>query len=433
MEIITNNKGRRYDVVVWGATGFTGRLVCEYLATHYGVGKGALRWAIAGRSEEKLLALRKDLVRWSPEAGSLPILVAESFDLESLTAMANETKVVCTTVGPYLDYGSALVEACIKGGADYCDLTGETPFIRNMMDQFHTEATESGRRIVHCCGFDSIPSDLGCLMVQNEALRRYGVPCTEVKLYVRKTKGGVSGGTIASMLGFIERAATDRDITKVLLDPYALNPIGSWRGTDRGDQQSVEWDEDIRRWTGAFIMAGINTRVVRRSNLLLDLLYGEAFRYSEVSILPRGLSGRIHGELMRLGAGVFTAAVGVGPTRWLLKKTVLPAPGEGPSREARESGFFSFGLLGKGIDKEGNFFTLDGRVKGDKDPGYAGTARMLGESAVCLALDREVLPERFGITTPAAAMGEVLMERLKAVGMTFEVRDGVSGEVGDEA
>jgi short subunit dehydrogenase-like uncharacterized protein len=365
-------------------------------------------------------------VSWNKDAASLPVLLGDSFKLESLVEIARQTKVVCTTVGPYLDYGSDLVEACIKGGADYCDLTGETPFIRNMIDQFHEAATDEGRRIVHCCGFDSIPSDLGCMMVQNEARSRYGAPCTQVMLYVKKTRGGVSGGTIASMMGFIERARTDKNITRVLLNPYALNPEGTWQGSDGGDQQSVKWDEDIARWTGPFIMAGINTRVVRRSNWLRGLEYGEDFRYGEVSILPEGLSGRLQGELMRVGMGAFAGAVAFKPTRWFLKKTFLPAPGEGPNRAERESGFFNLGLIGKGTDAEGRPFRLKGSVVGDKDPGYAGTARMLSESALCLALEKDSLPERFGITTPAAAMGEALLRRLREAGMTFEV--SVDGE-----
>ena len=428
-----NNNDKRYDVVVWGATGFTGRLVCEYLATHYSVGTKALRWAIAGRSESKLKALRNDLLLWDEGADSLPILLGESFDVESLTAIAEQTRVVCTTVGPYLDYGAALVEACIKGGADYCDLTGETPFIRKMVDKFHQSAADSGRRIVNCCGYDSIPSDLGCLMVQRAAKERYGASCREVKLYVKRSKGGVSGGTIASMLGFVERAATDKSITSVLGDPYALNPRGTWRGNDGSDQQSVEWDEDVNRWTGAFLMAGINTRIVRRSNWLLEMEYGEGFRYGEVSIVGRGFRGRAQGEMMRGAMGIFGALVAVSPTRWLLKKTVLPAPGEGPNREEREAGFFHFELRGKGTDTEGSPFVMTGQVKGDKDPGYAGTARMLSEAAVCLALDADTLPKRFGMLTPASSMGDVLIERLRAAGMTFSVLDDEGEESHDEA
>ncbi len=426
-----SNKEKQYDVVVWGATGFTGRLVCEYLLTHYGVSE-KLSWAMAGRSESKLKALRTELVQWNSKAESIPILLGDSFDLGSLQAIAAQTKVVCTTVGPYLDYGSAMVETCINEGTDYCDLTGETPFIRKMMDTFHQAASDKGRRIVHCCGYDSIPSDLGCMLVQREAISRHGVPCQSVKLYVRKAKGGLSGGTMASMLGFVERAARDRGILSILGDPYSLNPKGTWRGPDGRDQQTVEWDEDVERWTGPFVMAGINTRVVRRSNWLLGLEYGEDFRYGEVSVVGKGMSGRVRGELMRMGLGLFTAAVAIKPSRWMLQKTVLPAPGEGPNRETRENGFFLFGVLGKGIDKEGKPFVVKGKVSGDKDPGYAGTAIMLGEAAVCLAQDGAELPDRYGIITPASAMGGVLMERLRAAGMVFDIVNDAAPERSSE-
>lgn len=411
---------KHFDIILWGATGFTGKLVAEYLATNFGVGK-ELRWAIAGRNSKKLESVRQELTQITHRAASLPLLVGDSHDLDSLKAIAREAKVICSTVGPYFEYGVLLVQACIEEGADYCDLTGETPFIRRIIDSYEDQAIAAKRKIVHCCGFDSIPSDMGCWMIQEHAINHVGVPCEDVAFYAGKTKGGLSGGTVASMVGMIEQSVSDKSIRRILGNPYALNPKGTWRGTDGSDQQSVVWDSDLSCWTGPFIMAGINTRVVRRTNALLDRKYGDGFRYREVMTFPKGMKGRTRAETMRLGLGAFVAMVALGPTRSLLKKTLLPAPGEGPSREEREAGYFNISLIGKGTKSNGERFEVRGHVYGDKDPGYAGTARMLAEAAVCLALEHERLPDTFGILTPASAMGNPLLNRLRDSGMEFRI------------
>jgi short subunit dehydrogenase-like uncharacterized protein len=408
--------GREFDVVLWGATGFTGELVAEYLLAEYGVG-GDLRWALAGRNQSKLEALKGRLVERDAQAAGLSMVAADSHDLASLKAMASRTKVVCTTVGPYLAYGLDLVEACIDEGAHYCDLTGETPFIRKIIDRWHDKAEAAGVKIVNSCGFDSIPSDLGCLVVQEHAIASHGQPLDCVKYYLGKTRGGMSGGTVASMLGIVEQAS-DPELRRVLLDAYALNPKGAARGPDKYDQQDVRWDEDINGWTGPFVMAGINTRIVRRSNALMDFRYGEQFRYNEVQSFPKGKKGKKMASRMRLGIGLFLGLAAIAPTRWLLKKTILPAPGDGPSREERENGCFYVTLVGKGSNAQGADVKVKGEVISDLDPGYAGTARMLAETAVCLAKD-ENLPDASGILTPSVAMGMPLVDRLRAKGMTF--------------
>ncbi len=407
---------REFDVVIWGATGFTGELVAEYLLAHYGVGDG-LRWALAGRNPSKLSAVKQRLTARDAKASALPTIVADSHDLPSLKALAARTSVVCTTVGPYMAYGFELVQACVEEKASYCDLTGETPFIRKVIDTWQEAAAAAGVKIVHSCGFDSVPSDLGCLVLQEYAIATHGQPCTSVKYYLGKTRGGLSGGTIASMLGIVEQA-TNKELRRVLLDAYALNPKGSPRGPDKYDQQDVRWDDDIDAWTGPFVMAGINTRIVRRSNALMDFRYGEQFSYNEVQSFPKGSRGKRRAAMLRLGIGGFMGLAAIPATRWLLKKTVLPAPGEGPSREERDNGCFHVTFVGKGEDTSGKAIEVRGTVTSDLDPGYAGTARMLAETAVGLAKD-EGLPELTGILTPASALGMVLVERLRAKGMEF--------------
>ena len=410
-------KPRKFELVLWGATGFTGKLVAEYLVRHYSAKGKPLSWAIAGRNQAKLEALRQSLQQQEPSVQDLPILLGDSQDSESLERMAAQAQVVCTTVGPYAKYGAKLVAACVKEGTHYCDLTGETPFIRDMIDAHHEEAQSKKLRIVNCCGYDSIPSDLGCLMMQEAMQERFGIYCDEVKYYAGPSKGGASGGTIASMLNIVKEAK-NKKVRKVLGNPYALNPKGGPKGPDKRDQNGVRYDRHIERWTGPFVMAGINTRVVRRSHALQGFPYGEHFRYSEVMSTPKGIRGWLQATMMSAGLALFMTLVVLPPTRKLLVSKVLPAPGEGPSEQAREEGYFNSYLAGIAGDKK-----LFGLVRGEKDPGYAGTAIMLAESAICLAQDQHKLPECFGLTTPATAMGTVLIQRLQDAGMTFRVTD----------
>jgi short subunit dehydrogenase-like uncharacterized protein len=408
---------RPYDIVFFGATGFTGRLVAERTLERYGVGRG-LRWAIAGRSREKLESLRAALAAADPGAGALPLLAADVGDRASLDAVAAQTRVVCSTVGPYALYGKAVVEACVEHGTAYCDLTGEPQFVREMIDRHHARAVQTGARIVHCCGFDSVPFDLGVLMVAEAMREWHGVRCVEVKAFAGEQAGGVSGGTIASMLNAIEEASRDRRVQRLLGDPYALTP--GERGPDGPDQRGVRFDRDLRRWTAPWVMAPINTRVVRRSNMLLGYPWGRDFRYSEVSGMPAGLKGLAGGLALSVGLGAFVTLAALPPTRAVLRR-FLPKPGQGPSREQREKGFFKVRLLGFGEHALGSApRKLLGLVAGASDPGYGETVKMLSESAVCLATDR--LATGGGVLTPASSMGTTLLERLRASGMTWEVR-----------
>jgi short subunit dehydrogenase-like uncharacterized protein len=405
--------GKEFDVIVWGATGFTGRLVAENLLRRYGAGDD-LKWAMAGRSEEKLRRVRSEI---GEGAERVPLITADSHDEASLAAMVARTAVVCSTVGPFAKHGSGLVAACAASGIDYCDITGEVQWVRRMIDAHAEAAAASGSRIVHCCGFDSIPSDLGTLYANRRMEELHGGTCERVSLRVRRMKGAFSGGTVASLLNALEEARSDRDARRTMGNPYGLNPVGETRGPDGPDQKSVRWDPDVDSWTAPFVMAAINTRVVRRSNAVMDYRYGRDFRYDEAVMTGGGVAGSSRAASMTGGLAAFITAASIGPARALLNRLFLPQPGEGPDAEAREKGFFDIVLVGKrGAD------TIKARVRADRDPGYGATSRMLGESAVCLA--RDDLPTRGGSWTPASAMGEALIRRLEDnAGMSFSLME----------
>jgi len=397
---------REFDLVLFGASGFTGRLVAEYLTAHAPPG---VRWALAGRDREKLERIR------STRAPTTSIVVADAHDDDALDALAARARVVVSTVGPYSRHGTPLIRACIGRGTDACDITGEPDWIRDNVDRFHDAARESGARIVHCCGFDSIPSDLGVRLLHVTFGVRHATRLARARLYVRRVRGGISGGTAASMLDLLERAAGDRALRRLLADPYSLNPPGERSGPDGRDPQSARYDEDLGRWTAPFVMASINTRIVRRSNALLGYPYGRDFRYGE-SVLA---AGRVRAALAAVGQAAFTAGAVFAPTRRLLRR-VLPSPGQGPSRERREAGCFDILLRGHGEDPAAP--PIDVVVAGDRDPGYGMTALMLAESALCLALDEPDSPG--GVLTPAAAMGGPLTVRLGRAGMRLDPAGG---------
>jgi short subunit dehydrogenase-like uncharacterized protein len=414
-----SRNSRRFDVVLWGATGFTGRLVAEYLARRHGVGK-KLAWALGGRSREKLEKVRAELEAVDPGARELPLMLGDSADRPSLDAIARDTRVVASTVGPYAIHGRDLVAACVDAGTDCCDLTGEPQFIRAMIDTHHARAGTTGARIVHCCGYDSIPSDLGTLMLQTHMREKHGGRCAQVRCYAGAATMAVSGGTIASMLRLVEDASHDRGVRKILIDPYSLDPDRGERGPDRRDAMGVRWDADLEVWTGPFAMAAINGRIVRRTNALLGYSYGRDFRYLEGMSFRSGAGGWLAAAAASAGTVGVMAAAAVPPVRWLARN-VLPSPGEGPSKETRESGSFVTRLVGLGEAADGAPpARVFGTVRGDQDPGYGATAKMLGEAAVCLALDGESISRAGGILTPGSCMGMRLIERLRAAGMTFE-------------
>ncbi len=398
---------RPYDLILWGATGFTGQLVARYLHCSYG---HTLRWAIAGRSLSKLEQLRQRL-----EAPALPLLTGDSHDLASLEALAAQAKVIGSTVGPYALHGSELVAACVAQGTHYCDLTGEVQWMRRMIDQHHATAQAQGVKIVHSCGFDSIPSDLGVMFLQQAAKAQYGEYCTHIGFRLKGASGGFSGGTLASLNHVLAEAAQDRSVADLLADPYALNPEGERQGPDGPDQDQARYDSLAKAYTAPFVMGSINTRVVRRSHALLDYPYGSDFCYDEATLTGPGMMGQVAAWGMSVGMGLMQKATPGTPLRWLMN-TFLPKPGEGPSERAQEAGFFKVHLFGTLANGE----VVVAKVKGDRDPGYGSTSRMLAESAICLALDELSTPH--GVLTPAVAMGEALRQRLEAqAGVHFEL------------
>ncbi len=403
------SRERAYDIVVYGATGFVGRLVAEYLA---GAAPDGVSIALAGRSEPKLERVRSGL---SSRAAGWPLVVADSSDLDALAGMARDACVVATTVGPYRRSGLKLVEACADAGTDYADLTGEVLFVRESAERHH-RAQATGARIVHSCGFDSIPSDIGVYLL-HEAARGDGAgDLEETTLVVTAMKGGASGGTIASIKGQVDEIKVDRDARRIVGDPYALVPDRPPEVDGERDTRGVSHDAQLGQWTAPFVMANFNTRIVRRSNALQDWAYGRGFRYREVTGMGRGPLAPVKAAALAGGLGALAGGLALPPSRKLLDR-VLPDPGEGPSDEARRNGFFEIEVHTR--TSSGARYVAKVAAKGD--PGYNATAMMMGEAALCLALDRDKLPHRAGVLTPASAMNGALVDRLRSAGMTLEV------------
>jgi short subunit dehydrogenase-like uncharacterized protein len=390
------NSSSKFDIVVYGATGFTGQLVAEYLAAHYRNDK-QLKWAMAGRSLDKLAKVRDAI----GAPADTPLIVADSSDPASLQAMIDQTKSVVTTVGPYLLYGNELLAACAASGTDYFDLCGEVPWMRRMIDAHRATAERSGARIVFSCGYDSLPFELGVYTCQEAAKKAFGAPVARVKGRVRAMKGTFSGGTAASGKAIFEAAAKDPSLLGLVRDPFALTPDSA--GPKQPPGNRVVFDEDLQTWLTPFFMANINTRNVHRSNMLLGFPYGRDFVYDEMQIAGPGEEGEAKAKrIMAANNNLASQAV--------------PKPGEGPSKEERETGYYD--LLFVGVAPDGR--QVRASVKGDRDPGYGSTSKMISECAICLLRDTPDVPA--GFWTPGAAMREALIKRLvDNAGLTFQV------------
>lgn len=416
---------REFDLILFGATGFVGRLTAAHLARH---APDHLRIAIAGRSRDRLEAARAEL---PPSAATWPAVVVDASDQDAVGEMARRTRVVVSTVGPYAKYGKPLVGACAEAGTHCCDLTGEVLFVREMIDRHHEQAEASGARVVHSCGFDSVPSDLGVLVTAQRAAEDGEGTLGDTTLHVRSLRGGLSGGTIDSMREQIRQMSQDAASRRTVADPYGLSPDRDAEppgpATPAGERPPSRLGRLVRRlpfqrdgltgrWSAPFVMAGYNTRVVRRSSALTGWSYGREFRYHEVSDTGQGVTGALRTAAMATVLGGLAAGLWFTPTRALLDR-VLPAPGSGPGQEAMARGRFALEI--ETTTTTGARYRT--RVAADHDPGYTGTAIMLGESAVALAVDEDRLPQRAGVLTPATALGEVLVDRLRSHGFTLQV------------
>ena len=385
---------REFDVIVYGASGYTGKLVADYIEKEYG-NNDSLKWALAGRNKDKLLNIRRELNLNS----SLSILEVDSNDQASLDVMTSSAKCILTTVGPYQLYGSSLVGSCAKNGTDYVDLTGEPGWMYEMINAHKETAEKSGARIVFSCGFDSIPFDLGVYFVQQAVQSKFGKPAQHVRGRVKAMNGEFSGGTIASLGATMATLKEKPELIKVLANPFSLTE--GFEGPAQLDDSKVLLDEKLDMWVAPFVMAPINTKNIHRSNTLLDFQYGKDFCYDEMMIGGKGEEGKQIADAM-------TSANHMGGDN-------VPQPGEGPSKESREQGNYDV-IFFADIDGE----TVEARVTGDMDPGYGSTSKMITESAICLVQDCPNL--KGGIYTPAPAMGEKLIKRLTdKAGLTFDI------------
>jgi len=397
-----------HDLIVFGATSFVGKILTQHLVDRHG-SRGPLRWAIAGRSQSKL----DEVLRAT--GAEVDTIVVDAKSEGDMHRLANAGRVIASTVGPYSLYGSALVEACAQAGTDYCDLSGEPQWIQRMIDEHGDAAAASGARIVHSCGFDSIPSDLGVWFTQREAHKQHNEPCAKIAMRVKAMKGGPSGGTLASMMNVVDEVRADPSLRKTLANPYALAPAGMRKGVRQPNVQTPQTDVASGQWVAPFVMASVNTRIVLRSHALLGQPWGEDFLYDEAMLMGEGPAGAAKAAALTGGLAGFMAGVAFGPTRSLLNKFALPQPGEGPSPEEQEAGFFDLRFHGETSSGE----EIVTKVTGDRDPGYGSTGKMLGEAAVLL-VDTRGNATPGGFWTPSTAMGDQLIDRLtEHAGLTF--------------
>lgn len=388
------NNEREFDVVIYGATGFTGKLVAEYFHAQYKDNK-QVKWAIAGRNAEKLDDIKASL----GISENVSTIVADGGDADALDALTKRTQVVLTTVGPYQLYGEPLLKACVDNGTGYTDLCGEPAWMHQMIGKYQTKAKETGANIVFSCGFDSVPFDLGVFYLQQHAHAKTGQPIDYVKGRVRKMQGTFSGGTAASLKATMAAAHKDKSIMSALINPYSLADMNN--KAPQPDGTKPYYDEELGTWVAPFIMAAINTKNVHRTNFLNDYAYGDAFQYDEMMMTGPGEKGE---AMAKHVANDKSLASDKGPK-----------PGEGPSKEERENGFYDVLFVGQATNGD----TLAVSVKGDKDPGYGSTCKMISESALCLCQD-VTLPG--GFYTPAAALGQNLIQRLEEkAGLTFAI------------
>ena len=392
----------QYDVIIFGATSFVGQILCKYMADNFNVeGKDALRWAIAGRSKNKLEEVKQHV-----GLSDIAVHVADANDEAALRDLCIQTRVIVSTVGPYALYGETLVKACAENGTDYCDLTGEVQWIYAMLNKYEQSAKKSGARIV----------------TQQQTKQSHGEYCQNIKMRVKAAKGGASGGTIASMVNITKEAAKDPVLRKQLANPYLICPSEAGYDARQFNTNKPTWDEAFSAWTGPFVMAGINTRIVFRSNALTGSEYGTDFTYDEAMLMGKDWKGCLGASAMVAGLGVFLLGVSLKPSRYLLERYILPKPGAGPSPKEQVEGYYDLRFMGETSTGK----TVSTKVTGQGDPGYGSTSKMLGQAAACLALDfyeeEKKIGKDGGFWTPASIFGDKLVGRLiEHADVTFEV------------
>lgn len=403
------------DIILFGATSFVGQIATHYLFQHIGPNQD-IKWAIAGRSKIRLQTLKASLGK---TAQDLPIIVADCTDANSLKAMCKQSRVILSTVGPYALYGEPLIKACVQNGNDYCDLSGEAYWIKLMLDKYQSTAEKSGARIVNCCGFDSIPSDLGVHFLQQMARQKSGDCCNQVKLRVKSIRGGVSGGTIASAIEMLQAAEKHPEVRRAMGNPYLLCPEHYIHTHRQPRIKGPVYDRDFNSWSAAFVMEAINTRVVLRSHLLQSTMHNSPFTYGEGILTGRGIKGYLRACGVTLGLASFAIGLKIKPLRQLMQTFWLAKPGQGPSQQQQLNGFFDMRIIGK----KDQYQTCI-KVVGDRDPGYGCTAKMLIQAGLCMAFDIGKSDLQGGFWTPATAMGNRLIKRLtQSAGMLFEKVD----------
>ena len=409
---------RPFDLILFGASGYTGQLVAKYL--HSACQKQNFSWALAGRNKNKLLEISQKYSLRGKDNQAVPLLIANAHDQKELDNLAAQGQTIISTVGPYLLHGEPLVRACVKAKTHYVDLCGEVLFIHKMIEKYHEEAKKNRVKIVHSCGFDSLPSDIGVLLLQEKAQQKFSKPCEKITFYLKKVRGGFSGGTLLSITNLLEHAKKNKSARKIISDPYSLYPKNFSPGLDHRDSFTVSWDKTIKSWTAPFLMAGINTRIVRRTNALLNFPYGKNFRYNEVMATKPNLKGYLHAIAIKIGILSFFGLVS---TPLLGKKLVnyfIPAPGTGPAISKKDEGFFSISLVGTKKNISTDLITLN--ISCNKDPGYSGTAIMLAECGIILANNFSQEKQEFGVITPAAAFGSEIKKPLEKAGFSFSFK-----------
>lgn len=407
----------KYDLVIFGATSFTGKLVVEYLLKNYGSINKKFTWAIAGRNKKLLKNLKQSFNSIDVNSPKIPIVLADSLKIETLNRMTSQCNILISTVGPYLRYGSLLIESCVANNTHYCDLTGEVPFIRNSVLKNDINAKKNKVKIIHSCGFDSLPSDIGVQMLQLNSIQKFDAPCNNVTTYA-SAKGGLSGGTFASMINIFNYIKLNPDLKYIFKDPYCLDiNKDNLLSISRKSLKSIIWNEDEKGWLCPFIMSGINSRVVYKTNSIFDFQYGRDFTYTEVSFFKKGIFGFLKALKLYTSLIVIRIAMSFSPLLSLLHLFYIPKPGNGPSKEIMKNGYFKMRIKGYTSNKDISQVT----VYGNSDPGYSATAKMITESALSILLNGDKINKSYGVLTPASAIGPTVINRLKTKGITFTI------------